>query len=84
MTPVLSSRPVVGPDGRQEQDASGVLQYQEVGFLGIGAQSALVPQPASAVLPMAGENIKQISGVIFNLPARVVGRGESSLQRGTP
>ena len=73
VTPVLSSRPVVGSDGRQEQDANGVLKYQEVGFLGIGAQSALVPQPASAVLPMAGENIKQISGVIFNLPARVVG-----------
>jgi membrane-associated protease RseP (regulator of RpoE activity) len=73
VTPVLSSRPVVGPDGRQAQDANGVLQYQEVGFLGIGPQSALVPQPASAVLPMAGENIKQISGVIFNLPARVVG-----------
>lgn len=73
VTPVLSSRPVIGTDGRQEQDASGVLKYQEVGFLGIGAQSALVPQPASSVLPMAGENIKQISGVIFNLPARVVG-----------
>ncbi|MEV7663886.1 site-2 protease family protein [Paenarthrobacter sp. NPDC089316] len=73
VTPVLSSRPVVGSDGRQEQDANGVLKYQEVGFLGVGAQSALVPQPASAVLPMAGENIKQISGVIFNLPARVVG-----------
>lgn len=73
VTPVLSSRPVIGSDGRQAQDANGVLQYQEVGFLGIGAQSALVPQPASAVLPMAGENIKQISGVIFNLPARVAG-----------
>ena len=73
VTPVLSSRPVIGTDGRPEQDANGVLKYQEVGFLGIGAQSALVPQSASAVLPMAGENIKQISGVIFNLPARVVG-----------
>ncbi|MFP3581156.1 site-2 protease family protein [Arthrobacter sp. SIMBA_036] len=73
VTPVLSSRPVVGADGRQEQDPSGALKYQEVGFLGIGAQSALVPQPASSVLPMAGQNIAQISGVIFNLPARVVG-----------
>lgn len=73
VTPVLSSRPVVGADGRQEQDANGTLKYQEVGFLGIGPQSALVPQPASSVLPMAGENIKQISGVILNLPARVVG-----------
>ncbi|MHC6591214.1 M50 family metallopeptidase [Arthrobacter sp. C152] len=73
VTPVLSARPVMGPDGRQATDASGTLQYQDVGFLGIGAQTALVPQPASSVLPMAGENIRQVAGVVFNLPARVVG-----------
>ncbi|MEE9097055.1 M50 family metallopeptidase [Pseudarthrobacter phenanthrenivorans] len=73
VTPVLSARPVMGPDGRQATDAAGKLQYQDVGFLGIGAQTALVPQPASSVLPMAGENIRQVAGVVFNLPARVVG-----------
>lgn len=73
VTPVLSSRPVVGVDGRQAKDDAGNLLYQDVGFLGIGAQTALVPQPASSVLPMAGENIKQVAGVVLNLPARVVG-----------
>ncbi|TQJ61754.1 membrane-associated protease RseP (regulator of RpoE activity) [Arthrobacter sp. SLBN-83] len=73
VTPVLSARPVMGNDGRQATDAAGNLQYQDVGFLGIGAQTALVPQPASSVLPMAGENIRQVAGVVFNLPARVVG-----------
>ena len=73
VTPVLSARPVMGDDGRQAKAADGALQYQDVGFLGIGAQTALVPQPASTVLPMAGENIKQIAGVVVNLPARVVG-----------
>ena len=73
VTPVLSARPVVGADGRQAKDADGNLQYQDVGFLGIGAQTALVPQPASSVLPMAGENIKQVAGVVVNLPARVAG-----------
>ena len=73
VTPVLSARPVMGPDGRQATDAAGNLQYQDVGFLGIGAQTALVPQPASSVLPMAGENIRQVAGVVLNLPARVVG-----------
>ena len=73
VTPVLSARPVMGNDGRQATDAAGTLQYQDVGFLGIGAQTALVPQPASSVLPMAGENIRQVAGVVFNLPARVVG-----------
>ena len=84
VTPVLSARPVVGADGRQAKDADGKLQYQDVGFLGIGAQTALVPQPASAVLPMAGENIQQIAGVVLNLPARVAGRGAGRLQRGAP
>ncbi len=73
MTPVLSARPVIGADGRQATDSNGTLQYQEVGFLGIGAQTALVSQPASSVLPMAGENIQQVAGVVLNLPARVVG-----------
>ena len=73
VTPVLSARPVIGPDGRQATDDAGTLLYQDVGFLGIGAQTELVPQPASSVLPMAGENIRQVAGVIFNLPARVVG-----------
>jgi membrane-associated protease RseP (regulator of RpoE activity) len=73
VTPVLSARPVVGVDGRQAKDDAGKLLYQDVGFLGIGAQSELVPQPASTVLPMAGENIRQVAGVVLNLPARVVG-----------
>lgn len=73
VTPVLSARPVIGEDGRQAKDSQGNLRYQDVGFLGIGAQTALVAQPASSVLPMAGENIRQVAGVILNLPARVAG-----------
>ena len=78
VTPVLSARPVVGDDGRQAKSDDGTLQYQDVGFLGIGAQTALVPQPASTVLPMAGENIKQIAGVVLNLPARVAGVAQAA------
>ncbi len=78
VTPVLSARPVMGDDGRQAKSADGTLQYQDVGFLGIGAQTALVPQPASTVLPMAGENIKQITGVVLNLPARVAGVAQAA------
>lgn len=73
VTPVLSARPVLGADGRQAKDDQGNLVYHDVGFLGVGAQTILVAQPASSVLPMAGENIKQIAGVILNLPARVAG-----------
>ena len=78
VTPVLSARPIVGVDGRQAKDDAGNLQYQDVGFLGIGAQTELVPQPASSVLPMAGENISQVAGVVLNLPARVAGVAQAA------
>ncbi|MEE2521786.1 site-2 protease family protein [Pseudarthrobacter sp. J75] len=78
VTPVLSARPVVGPDGLQAMDDEGQPLYQDVGFLGIGAKTELVPQPASTVLPMAGENIRQVAGVILNLPARVVGVAQAA------
>lgn len=78
ITPVLSARPVIGEDGRQAVGTDGTLLYQDVGFLGIGAQTALVPQPASSVLPMAGENIRQVAGVVLNLPARVAGVAQAA------
>lgn len=78
VTPVLSARPVVGVDGRQAKDDAGNLLYQDVGFLGIGSRTELVPQPASSVLPMAGENIRQVAGVVLNLPARVAGVAQAA------
>ncbi|MBT8160139.1 MULTISPECIES: RIP metalloprotease [Arthrobacter] len=78
VTPVLSARPVIGDNGQQAKGPDGKPLYEEVGFLGIGAQTAMVPQPASSVLPMAGENIKQIAGVVLNLPARVVGVAQAA------
>lgn len=78
VTPVLTARPVVGPDRLQAKDDAGQPLYRDVGFLGIGAKSELVPQPASSVLPMAGENIRQVAGVILNLPARVVGVAQAA------
>ncbi|MBT2514298.1 RIP metalloprotease [Arthrobacter sp. ISL-30] len=78
VTPVLSARPVIGSDGRPEKDADGKNKYQEVGFLGVGSQTKLVPQPASSVLPMAGDNIAQVAGVILNLPARVAGVAQAA------
>ena len=73
VTPVLSARPVIGADGRQAQDADGTLQYQDVGFLGIGAQTALVP--AAGVVRAADGGGEHQAGCRRggNLPARVAG-----------
>ncbi|MGG5175527.1 M50 family metallopeptidase [Pseudarthrobacter sp. J1763] len=73
VTPVLSARPVVGSDGQAQKNADGTTKTAEVGFLGIGPTQAMVPQGPEAVLPAAGQQISQVAGVVFNLPARVVG-----------
>ena len=73
ITPVLTARPVVDSTGAAEVDANGKPVTVDVGFLGVGPSSAMVPQPASAVLPAVGNNIAQIGGVVFQLPQKVVG-----------
>ena len=71
-TPLLTERPVAGENGEALVDANGDLVTREVGFLGIGPTSELVPQPASSVLPMVGQNIAAVAGIILDLPQRLI------------
>jgi membrane-associated protease RseP (regulator of RpoE activity) len=71
-TPLLTERYVYDAQGKIVEDAAGKPTTEKVGFLGIGPTSALVPQPATAVLPMVGENVKAVAGIIVNLPQRLV------------
>ncbi|MBD7995946.1 site-2 protease family protein [Arthrobacter sp. Sa2CUA1] len=72
ITPLLTERPVTTDDGTVVLDQNGNPVTQEVGFIGVGSQTALVRQPASEVLPMVGENLQGIAGVVINLPQRLV------------
>ncbi|GAA2200670.1 site-2 protease family protein [Sinomonas flava] len=72
VTPVLNERPVLGTDGKPVKNADGSYQTTQAGFLGIAPRQELTPQPATTVLPTVGENIAQVTGVVVNLPARVV------------
>ncbi|BCT75715.1 peptidase [Sinomonas cyclohexanicum] len=76
--PVLSERPVIGANGQAVKNADGSYQTVQAGFLGIGSQQALVPQPATSVLPAVGDNIAQVAGVVVNLPARVIAVGQAA------
>ncbi|WP_026536207.1 M50 family metallopeptidase [Arthrobacter sp. H14] len=78
ITPLLTERPVIGADGRAELDSSGNPVTTEVGFVGMGAQIELVPQPAGDVLPAVGENIARVTGVVFNLPEHVYEIGQAA------
>ena len=78
ITPVLSARPVIGANGQAEVDAAGTTVTVQAGFLGVGPTSALVREPASAVLPAVGNNIVAIGGVVFQLPQKLVGIAQAA------
>ncbi|MEA5454602.1 site-2 protease family protein [Sinomonas sp. JGH33] len=78
ITPVLNTVAVFGPDGQPAKNADGSYKTTVSGFIGIGSKQAATPQPATSVLPAVGENIAQVSAVIVNLPARVVGVAQAA------
>ncbi|WP_066039040.1 M50 family metallopeptidase [Herbiconiux solani] len=71
LTPLLTERYVLDDAGKVVENADGTKQTQDVGFVGIGAASELVPQPITSVLPMVGENIGSTVGLVANLPQRL-------------
>jgi membrane-associated protease RseP (regulator of RpoE activity) len=78
ITPLLTERPVPGAGGAPKLDGDGEYVTEPVGFIGVGADLALVKQPATAVLPTVGENLVRISGVVLNLPQRVADVGRAA------
>lgn len=73
ITPVLTARPVIGSNGQAEVDASGNAVTVQAGFLGVGPTAEMVRQSALTVLPSVANNVKQIGGVVFQLPQKLVG-----------
>ncbi len=72
LSPKLTERYEYTADAKIKTDASGAPITEQVGFVGIGAASELVPQPATAVLPAVGDNIARVGHMILNLPDRLV------------
>ncbi len=72
VTPLLSERYVTDDQGRIVEGADGEPITDEVGFVGISPAAETVRQPPSAVLPMVGENVQAVAGIIVNLPQRLV------------
>lgn len=72
VTPMRAERPAIDADGKVVLDASGEPVMDEVGFIGIGAGTELVPQPITEVLPAVGAQISAVTGVVIHLPQRMV------------
>lgn len=72
VTPLLSERYVTDERGTVVTDAAGEPVTVQAGFVGIGPASETVQQPVTAVLPMVGENVQAVAGIILNLPQRII------------
>ncbi len=82
ITPLLTERYVTDDTGAVVTNADGSQQTQEVGFVGIGAASQLVPQPITAVLPMVGDTIASTVGLVVNLPEKLYGVAQAAFGSG--
>ncbi|GGI47821.1 membrane-associated protease RseP (regulator of RpoE activity) [Agromyces flavus] len=78
VTPLLSERYVTDERGQVVTDASGDPVTVQAGFVGIGPATETVRQPVTAVLPMVGENVQAVAGIIVNLPQRIVDVAEAA------
>ena len=71
ITPILTERPVYDKAGQPVLNRQGEPVTEQAGFVGMGAVTALVPRPATEVLPAVGENLQAITGVVLHLPQRL-------------
>ncbi|MFE5673243.1 M50 family metallopeptidase [Agromyces sp. NPDC056523] len=78
VTPLLSERYVIDEQGQVVTDASGDPVTVQAGFVGIGPATETVRQPVTAVLPMVGENVQAVAGIILNLPQRIIDVAEAA------
>ncbi|MFD4420403.1 M50 family metallopeptidase [Agromyces sp. NPDC058484] len=72
VTPMLSERYATDDDGRPVTDAAGDPVTVQVGFVGISPATETVQQPPTAVLPVVGDSVAGVAGIILNLPQRMV------------
>ncbi len=83
LTPVAAQRQAVDANGRAVVDDKGNAVLHTVGYAGVGAQLAYVPQPLTAGVEQAGQNTGAVVSLIANLPVRLWDVGVS-LVTGTP
>ncbi|MGB9036833.1 MAG: site-2 protease family protein [Paeniglutamicibacter sp.] len=78
ITPYKTERPLINDQGQIVTDASGKRETVEVGFIGMGSKVENISQPISAVLPAVGTQLKGVTAVVLDLPARVAAVGKAA------
>ncbi|MDQ2661659.1 MAG: site-2 protease family protein [Actinomycetota bacterium] len=82
VTPMLSERYQLDDKGAVVTDAAGEPLTEEAGFVGIGTVIETVRQPITAVPAFVGENVAGVTGIILNLPQRMVDIAEAAFGPG--
>ncbi|KZX22215.1 Zinc metalloprotease Rip1 [Rathayibacter tanaceti] len=86
ITPAENEVAVTDSAGNPVTDASGAVETQTVGFIGISPTSELARQPITAVPGTVWQNITSVAHVILNLPQRLidVAQAPSARRRAMP
>lgn len=72
LTPYLTERPQLDPNGYPVSGDDGKMLTEQVGFVGMSSSVQNLPQPLSAVPAVVGNQLTQIGNVILHLPQRLV------------
>lgn len=71
ITPARTDRAVTDENGQPVVDAAGTPEYQTVGFAGLRAQEALVPQPIWAGPEATIQQVGAVAQIMTQLPVRI-------------
>ncbi|MFF8816693.1 M50 family metallopeptidase [Leucobacter sp. NPDC015123] len=72
LTPEANERILADANGKAVLNADGTPKTESVGMIGASPGTEVVQQPITEIPAFVGENVKNVAGVIINLPARLV------------
>lgn len=71
ITPIAAERRITDANGQPVLGEDGTQVVRTVGYVGMGAQMGLIPQPLSAGPEMAAETTGRVASMILTLPVRL-------------
>jgi membrane-associated protease RseP (regulator of RpoE activity) len=71
VTPERTDRLVTDAQGQPVRDAAGALEYESIGFAGLRAQQALVPQPIWVGPEATIQQVGAVAQIMTQLPVRI-------------
>ncbi|WP_285135841.1 site-2 protease family protein [Microbacterium sp. lyk4-40-TSB-66] len=71
VTPERTDRAVTDAQGQPVRDAAGAIEYESVGFAGLRAQQALVPQPIWVGPEATIQQVGAVAQIMTQLPVRI-------------